>query len=107
MKSKKIINLKNTLPVMAGAASYVLIDTNVALAASTGVGQIDNGLNIVKGIGIGVCCIIGIIAFVKGVIDLSSGIPQRDQSGIITGGLECASGLIMGFASVIVGLMGF
>lgn len=107
MKSKKFINLKNTLPVIAGVASYVLTDTNVALAEGTGVDQIDSGLNIVKGIAIGVCCIIGIIAFVKGILDLGSGIPQRDQTGIVTGGLECAAGLIMGFASVIVGLMGF
>lgn len=107
MKSKKFINLKNALPVIAGAASYILTDTNVALAASTGVAQVDNGLNIVKGIAIGVCCIIGIIAFVKGIIDLSSALPQRDQSGMVTGGLECAAGLMMGFASVIVGLMGF
>ena len=41
------------------------------------------------------------------MIDLSSALPQRDLSGIVTGGLECAAGLIMGFASAIVGLMGF
>ena len=107
MKSNKFINLKNTLPVIVGVASYALTNTNIALAASTGVPEVDQGLNVVKGIAIGVCSIIGIVALVKGGMTFSSGISQRDQSGIVTGGLEFAGGLIMATIATVIGLMGF
>lgn len=107
MKSKKFINLKNSLPVIAGTVSCILNDTNIALAASTGVPEVDQGLNVVKGIAIGVCSIIGIIGLVKGGMTFASGISQRDQSGIVTGGLEFAGGLIMAAIATIIALMGF
>lgn len=107
MKSNKFINLKTTLPVMAGVASYVLINTNIALAVSTGVPEVDQGLNVIKGIAIGVCSMIGVVGLVKGGITFSSGISQRDQSGIVTGGLEFAGGLVMAAIATIIALMGF
>lgn len=107
MKSKKFINLKNSLPVIAGTVSCILNDTNIALAASTGVPEVDQGLNVVKGIAIGACSIIGVIGLVKGGMTFSSGISQRDQSGIVTGGLECTGGLVMAAIATIIALMGF
>ena len=106
MKSM-FINLKNTLPVIAGAASYVLTDTNIAFAASTGVPEVDQGLNVIKGIAIGVCSIVGVVGLVKGGITFGSGLSQRDQSGIITGVLEFAGGLVMAAIAGIIALMGF
>ena len=107
MKSNKFINLKTTLPVMAGGASYALINTNIALAVSTGVPEVDQGLNVIKGIAIGVCSMIGVVGLVKGGITFSSGISQRDQSGIVTGGLEFAGGLVMAAIATVIALMGF
>ena len=107
MKSNKFINLKTTLPVMAGVASYALINTNIALAVSTGGPEVDQGLNVIKGIAIGVCSMIGVVGLVKGGITFSSGISQRDQSGIVTGGLEFAGGLVMAAIATIIALMGF
>lgn len=107
MKSNKFINLKATLPVMAGVASYALINTNIALAVSTGVPEVDQGLNVIKGIAIGVCSMIGVVGLVKGGITFSSGISQRDQSGIVTGGLEFAGGLVMAAIATVIALMGF
>ena len=107
MKSNKFINLKTTLPVMAGVASYALINTNIALAVSTGVPEVDQGLNVIKGIAIGVCSMIGVVGLVKGGITFSSGISQRDQSGIVTGGFEFAGGLVMAAIATIIALMGF
>lgn len=107
MKSKKFINLKNTLPVVAGAASYVLTNTNVALADGTGVAEVDAGMLVIKTLAIGVCSVVGIIGIVKGGMTFSSGISQRDQSGIVTGGLELAGGLIMAAIGAIIGLMGY
>ncbi len=77
--------------------------TNILLS-STGIEQIDTGLNVIKTLGIGVCAAIGVPALVKGGIDFASGISQRDQSGIVTGGLEIAGGLIMTAISVFIGL---
>lgn len=107
MKSKKFINLKNILPVIAGTASYVSANTSIALAASTGVPEVDQGLNVVKALAIGVCSIIGVVGLVKGGMTFASGISQRDQSGIVTGGLEFAGGLIMAAIATVIGLMGF
>lgn len=80
--------------------------TNILLS-STGVEQIDIGLNVIKTLGIGVCSAIGVVALVKGGIDFASGISQRDQSGIVTGGLEIGGGLIMTAIGVVIGLFGF
>lgn len=74
------------------------------LLSSTGIEQVDTGLNVIKTLGIGVCAAIGVPALVKGGIDFASGISQRDQSGIVTGGLEIAGGLIMTAISVFIGL---
>lgn len=106
MKSKKFINLKNSLPVIAGTASCILNDTNVALAG-TGVAEVDTGMNVIKTLAIGVCSVVGIIGIVKGGMTFSSGISQRDQSGIVSGGLELAGGLIMGAIGTVIALMGF
>ena len=77
------------------------------LTAGTGVEQIDKGLNVIKTLGIGVCSAIGVVALVKGAIDFASGISQRDQSGIVTGGLEIGGGLVMAAIGVVIGLFGF
>lgn len=80
---------------------------NFLLTAGTGVEQIDEGLNVIKTLGIGVCSAIGVVVLVKGGIDFASGISQRDQSGIMTGGLEIGGGLIMAAIGVVIGLFGF
>ena len=67
----------------------------------------DQGLNVIKGIAIGVCSMIGVVGLVKGGITFSSGISQRDQSGIVTGGLEFAGGLVMAAIAAVIALMGF
>ena len=59
------------------------------------------------GTGVGVCSAIGVVALVKGGIDFASDISQRDQSGIVTGGLEIGGGLIMAAIGVVIGLFGF
>lgn len=107
MRSNKILNLKNG--IATGLATAVLSVTNnmPVFAASTGVPEVDNGLNIIKALCIGVCAAIGVVGLVKGGIDLSSGISQRDQSGVVTGGLELAGGLIMCAIGTIIGLFGF
>ena len=74
---------------------------------STGVTEIDTGLNVIKTIGIGVCSVIGILGLIKGGIDFASGLSQRDQSGIVTGGLELGGGLVMSAIGVVIGLLGF
>ncbi len=80
--------------------------TDIVLT-STGVTEIDTGLNVIKTLGIGVCSTIGVVALVKGGIDFASGISQRDQSGIVTGGLELGGGLVMAAIGVVIGLLGF
>ncbi len=80
--------------------------TDIVLT-STGVTEIDTGLNVIKTLGIGVCSAIGVVALVKGGIDFASGISQRDQSGIVTGGLELGGGLVMAAIGVVIGLLGF
>ena len=80
--------------------------TDIVLT-STGVTEIDTGLNVIKTLGIGVCTAIGVVALVKGGIDFASGISQRDQSGIVTGGLELGGGLVMAAIGVVIGLLGF
>ncbi len=82
----------------------IIIGLTNILLSSTGIEQIDTGLNVIKTLGIGVCAAIGVPALVKGGIDFASGISQRDQSGIVTGGLEIAGGLIMTAISVFIGL---
>ena len=99
-------SLKNTLPVIAGTATCVLTNTSIALAG-TGVAKVDNGLNVVKTLSIGVCAVIGVVGLVKGGMTFSSGLSQRDQSGIVTGGLELAGGFIMAAISAVITAMGF
>lgn len=77
------------------------------LTTGTGAEQIDAGLKVVKTLGIGICSAIGVVALVKGGIDFASGISQRDQSGIVTGGLEIGGGLIMAAIGAVIGLFGF
>ena len=78
--------------------------TDIVLT-STGVTEIDAGLNVIKTIGIGVCSVIGILGLIKGGIDFASGLSQRDQSGIVTGGLELGGGLVMAAIGVVRFLM--
>lgn len=110
MKAKKLNNLKNTLkntlPVLTGTAACILTNTSIALA-DTGVGQVDAGLNSIKTMAIGVCSVIGVVGVVKGGITFSSGLSQRDQSGIVTGGLELAGGFIMAAIGAVIAFMGF
>lgn len=77
------------------------------LTTGTGVAEIDTGLNVIKTIGIGVCSVIGILGLIKGGIDFASGLSQRDQSGIVTGGLELGGGLVMAAIGVVIGVLGF
>lgn len=108
MKSNKILNLKNGVATVLGAATMAVTNCMPAFAAaSTGVPEVDNGLNIIKALCIGVCAAIGVVGLVKGGIDFSSGISQRDQSGITTGALELAGGLIMAAIGTVIGLFGF
>lgn len=107
MRSNKILNLKNGVATVLGAATMAVTNCMPAFAASTGVPEVDNGLSIIKGLCIGVCAAIGVVGLVKGGIDFSSGISQRDQSGILTGALELAGGLIMAAIGTIIGLFGF
>lgn len=106
-KKKKKLNLKNGLAVTGSALLFAMANINIALAASTGVAQVDKGLNVIKALSIGVCSIIGVVGLVKGGMTFASGISARDQSGIISGGLELAGGLIMGAIAAIITLMGF
>ena len=85
----------------------IIIGLTNILLSSTGIEQIDTGLNVIKTLGIGVCSAMGVVALVKGGIDFASGISQRDQSGIVTGGLEIGGGLVMAAIGVVIGLFGF
>lgn len=114
MRSNKILNLKNGVATVLGAATMAVTNCMPAFAAAsaaaskgTGVPEVDKGLGIIKGLCIGVCAAIGVVGLVKGGIDFSSGISQRDQSGITTGALELAGGLIMAAIGTIIGLFGF
>lgn len=78
MRSNKILNLKNGVATVLGAATMAVTNCMPAFAAaSTGVPEVDNGLNIIKALCIGVCAAIGVVGLVKGGIDFSSGISQR------------------------------
>ena len=46
-------------------------------------------------------------AYAAASTGVSSGISQREQSGILTGALELAGGLIMAAIGTIIGLFGF
>mgnify|MGYP000115574843 CR=1 FL=1 len=108
MKSNKILNLKNGAATVLGATTMIVTNCMSAFAGtSTGVPEVDKGLNIIKGLCIGVCAAVGVVGLVKGGIDLSSGISQRDQSGVVNGSLELAGGLVMAAIGTIIGLFGF
>jgi hypothetical protein len=103
LKNKKITKI---LSVGVSTAALT-ISSLMPVLADTGVEQVDAGLNVIKVLAIGVCETIGVLGLVKGGIDFSTGLTQRDQSGTVTGGLELASGLILCSIGALIGLMGF
>lgn len=99
---------KNLICGVAGAAAMTAANTMpVYAASSSGVPIVDQGMNIIKVIAIGIVEVIGIIGLVKGGMDLGSGVSQRDQQGITQGAAEFGGGLIMAGIGVIIGLLGF
>lgn len=90
-----------------GTAAMLSANVMPVYATSTGVGEIDGGLDVIKAIAIGICATVGIIGLVKGGMDLGTGVSQRDQSGIVQGAAEFGGGLIMAGIGTIIGLMGF
>lgn len=93
---------------VAGATAITVMNTMpVYAAASTGVPAVDQGMNVIKVIAIGIVEVIGVIGLAKGGMDLGTGISQRDQQGITQGAAEIGGGLIMAAIGVIIGLLGF
>lgn len=107
---KKRGNKKDTVTRVAagigGAASMVATNA-MSVFASTGVSEIDTGMNGIKTIAIGIVSIIGIVALVKGAMDLGTGISQRDNSGITTGAGEIAGGLVMAAVGAVIAFLGY
>lgn len=98
----------SSVAATVGVVSFTLANTMPVYAtSSTGIPFLDNGMKIIKVAGIGICEAIGILGLVKGGMDFSTGISQRDQSGIIQGGAELFGGLFMAGIGIVIGLLGF
>lgn len=108
-KNFKKIKDRIAVGVWTFIGTTAMLSANVmpVYASSTGVGEIDSGLNVIKVIGIGICESAGVIMLIKGGMDFSSAFAQRDASSMGLAGAVIGGGLIMGFIGVIIGLMGF
>lgn len=108
-KNFKKIKDRIAVGVWTFIGTTAMLSANVmpVYASSTGVGEIDTGLNVIKVIGIGICESCGVIMLIKGGMEFSSAFSQRDGSGMGLAGAVIGGGLIMGFIGVIIGLMGF
>lgn len=109
---KNFSKIKNRISAVAGttagAVSITLANTvSVYASSSTGVPAVDNGMNIIKIVAIGVVSTIGVIILAKGGMDLGSSVSQRDNNGMATAAAEIAGGLIMAAIGVLIGILGF
>lgn len=108
-KNFKKIKDRIAVGVRTFIGTTAMLSANVmpVYASSTGVGEIDAGLTVLKVIGIGICESAGIIVLIKGGMEFGSAFSQRDGSGMGQAAAVIGGGLIMGFIGVIIGLMGF
>lgn len=108
-KNFKKIKDRIAVGVWTFIGTTAMLSANVmpVYASSTGVGEIDSGLNVIKVIGIGICESAGVIMLIKGGMDFSSALAQRDASSMGLAAAVIGGGLIMGFMGVVIGLMGF
>lgn len=108
-KNFKKIKDRIAVGVRTFIGTTAMLSANVmpVYAASTGVGEIDNGLNVIRVIEIGICESVGVIMLIKGGMEFSSALGQRDTSGMGLAAAVIGGGLIMGFIGAIIGLMGF
>ena len=93
--------LGNTTNIMASPVS------GVGVATSTGIPEIDNALNIIKALFIGLISTIGVIILAKGISDTAIGYQQQDSHGMFDGIKGIAAGAIMAFIGIIIALLGF
>lgn len=99
--------------IAAGVGTFMgttaMLSANVmpVYASSTGVGEIDTSLTVIKVLGIGICESVGIIVIIKGGMEFGSAFSQRDSTGMQQGAAIIGGGLIMGFIGAIIGLLGF
>lgn len=98
--------LKNVAAVLA-TTQYFAMTMATRAYAGTGVAEVDNGLNAIKTLGIGIVGGIGVIVLIKGGMDLGSALKDRDTSGMAQAGGELAGGLVMAAIGTVIGFLGF
>lgn len=108
IKNSKIKNrICSSVAATVGVVSFTLANTMPVYATSaSGISLLDNGMKLITGAGIAICEAIGILGIIKGGMDFSTGVSQRDQSGIVQGGAELFGGLFMAGIGIVIGLFG-
>ena len=86
--------------------SNLFLNAN-GILASTGIAQVDNGMNKLKLLGIGLVSAIGIIVLIKGGLDLGTALKDRDSSGMGTAAGEIAGGIVMCAIGAVIAFLGF
>lgn len=103
--SKKITKMKKVLTTTLIPMQTMISFGTVCMAGD--IGQVTNGLNNLKLLFLGVVAIIGVIVLVKGVVDFSSALSDRDSSGMKQAGLVIGGGAVMAAISTVIGFLGF
>lgn len=104
LTGNKLTKVKTCIATVAGSATMVAMIVMPAYAGS-GVAEIDNGINVIKAIGIALVSGAGVIALIKGAMDLFTGITQRDQASTKDGALEVFAGIGMAAIGTVIGLL--
>lgn len=75
--------------------------------ASTGVSTVDNAMEKLKILAIGIVSTLGVVVLVKGGMDLGTAFKDRDTSGISTAAGELAGGFVMAAIGAVIAFFGF
>ncbi len=109
MKKKIMMTISVVGVNVLGNATNIMASpvSGAGVATSTGIPEIDNALNIIKALFIGLISTIGVIILAKGISDTAIGYQQQDSHGMFDGIKGIAAGAIMAFIGVLLALLGF